>query len=78
MAKNKTQSLRISFYPKEVYFKLTTALAHEGELYKSELAKDINKKYFDDMEPARRQQLLKIYESMTPDERNPKKKTKRI
>mgnify|MGYP001578004314 CR=1 FL=1 len=77
MAKNKTQSLRISFYPKEVYHKLTVALAFEGELYQSELEKEINKKYFDSLGDERKKQLLKVYDGMTYEQRNPKQKTKR-
>lgn len=71
---NDTQSRRISFYPNRYYNKLLTAYAFDRFYCKSEAEKEINKKFFDSMSDQDKARLLKIYDSMSPEQRNKPKR----
>ncbi|MES2382611.1 MAG: hypothetical protein V4538_16300 [Bacteroidota bacterium] len=66
--------IRIPLYPNRLHYKLTTAYAFNTSQSKPEAWLEINKKFFEAMDPKEKEKLLRLYDTMTDKEKqNPKK-----
>lgn len=74
MPKNDTLARRISLSPNWYYYKLAVAYSFNLHQDKAETVENALKKELDALPPLIKEKLLKLYETMTPEERKRPKK----
>jgi hypothetical protein len=65
---NTSLKRRIVFYPNQRYFKMHVANSAQHLCSRSEMTQDVIKKYYDNLPVKDQQDLLRYFESMTPEQ----------